>query len=158
MIAKLRTHSPAGERQFSHKPASAIRRRSANALAPPWWQRRPRRDHPRAMETGDGSCGTLFDAAAWAEIIRRGEPRQGAAGRSDARRADLPAMQRRHCDDSQRAFPPASCNPDMGPRESQRPPIQARQNAIRNRLELVLASIQHPATVLLKLNNGALRT
>ena len=30
----------------------------------------------------------------------------------------LPVMQRRHCDDSQRAFPPASCNPDMGPRES----------------------------------------
>src|SRR5262245_23242203 len=25
MIAKLRTHSPAGERQFSHRPASAIR-------------------------------------------------------------------------------------------------------------------------------------
>src|SRR5262249_61404923 len=32
-IAKLRTHSPAGERQFSHKPASAIRHRSASAIA-----------------------------------------------------------------------------------------------------------------------------
>src|SRR5262249_55169381 len=33
MIAKLRTHSPAGERQFSHRPANAIRRRSASAIA-----------------------------------------------------------------------------------------------------------------------------
>jgi hypothetical protein len=33
MIAKLRTHSPAGERQFSHRPASAIGRRSSSAIA-----------------------------------------------------------------------------------------------------------------------------
>jgi hypothetical protein len=33
MMAKLRTHSPAGERQFSHKPAKAIRRRLASAMA-----------------------------------------------------------------------------------------------------------------------------
>ena len=32
-MAKLRTHSPAGERQFSHTPANAIRRRSASATA-----------------------------------------------------------------------------------------------------------------------------
>src|SRR6516164_2846779 len=32
-IAKLRTHSPAGERQFSHSPAKAMRRRSASATA-----------------------------------------------------------------------------------------------------------------------------
>jgi hypothetical protein len=32
-IAKLRIPSPAGERQFSHKPANAIRRRSASATA-----------------------------------------------------------------------------------------------------------------------------
>jgi hypothetical protein len=33
MMAKLRTRSPAGERQLSHKPAKAIRRRSAKAIA-----------------------------------------------------------------------------------------------------------------------------
>jgi hypothetical protein len=33
MIAKLRTHSPAGERQFSHRPANAIRLPSASAVA-----------------------------------------------------------------------------------------------------------------------------
>ena len=33
MIAKLRTHSPAGERQFSHKPANAMMPRSASASA-----------------------------------------------------------------------------------------------------------------------------
>jgi hypothetical protein len=33
MTAKLRTHSPAGERQFSHSPASAIKPRSARATA-----------------------------------------------------------------------------------------------------------------------------
>jgi hypothetical protein len=32
-VAKLRTHSPAGERQFSHKPASAMMPRSASASA-----------------------------------------------------------------------------------------------------------------------------
>jgi NAD(P)-dependent dehydrogenase (short-subunit alcohol dehydrogenase family) len=32
-IAKLRTHSPAGERQFSQSPASAISPRSASAIA-----------------------------------------------------------------------------------------------------------------------------
>ena len=31
MMAKVRTHSPAGERQFSHRPASAISLRSDNA-------------------------------------------------------------------------------------------------------------------------------
>jgi hypothetical protein len=31
--AKLRTHSSAGERQFSHKAANAIKRRSASATA-----------------------------------------------------------------------------------------------------------------------------
>jgi len=30
-------------------------------------------------------------------------------------------MQRGHCDDSQQAFPPASCNADIAPRESRRP-------------------------------------
>jgi hypothetical protein len=33
-MAKLRTHSSAGERQFSHKPASAIRPPSASASGP----------------------------------------------------------------------------------------------------------------------------
>ena len=33
MIAKLRTHSPAGERQFSHRPANAIRLPLASAIA-----------------------------------------------------------------------------------------------------------------------------
>jgi hypothetical protein len=33
MVAKLRTLSPAGERQFSHSPARAMRPRSASALA-----------------------------------------------------------------------------------------------------------------------------
>jgi hypothetical protein len=33
MIAKLRTHSPAAERQFSYKLARAISRRSASAIA-----------------------------------------------------------------------------------------------------------------------------
>src|SRR5262252_7690844 len=32
-MAKLRTHSPAGERQFSQSPANAIRPRSASAIA-----------------------------------------------------------------------------------------------------------------------------
>jgi hypothetical protein len=32
-IAKLRTHSPSGDRQFSHRPARAIRHRSASATA-----------------------------------------------------------------------------------------------------------------------------
>jgi hypothetical protein len=32
-MAKLRTHSPAGERQFSHKPANAISRPSESAIA-----------------------------------------------------------------------------------------------------------------------------
>ena len=32
-IAKLRTHSPAGERQFSHSPANAIKPGSAGAIA-----------------------------------------------------------------------------------------------------------------------------
>jgi hypothetical protein len=33
MIVKLRTRSPAGERQVSQKPAMAIRRRSTSAIA-----------------------------------------------------------------------------------------------------------------------------
>jgi hypothetical protein len=33
ITAKLRTHSPAGERQFSHNPASAIKLRSTRATA-----------------------------------------------------------------------------------------------------------------------------
>jgi hypothetical protein len=33
MIAKERTHSPAGECQFSHSPASAMMPRSASAIA-----------------------------------------------------------------------------------------------------------------------------
>ena len=33
MIAKLRIHSPAGDRQFSHRPASAIKPPSASAIA-----------------------------------------------------------------------------------------------------------------------------
>jgi hypothetical protein len=33
MMAKLRTHSPDGDRQFSHRPAKAISPRSANAIA-----------------------------------------------------------------------------------------------------------------------------
>src|SRR5215472_13476599 len=32
-MAKLRTHSPADERQFSHRPASAMMPRSASAIA-----------------------------------------------------------------------------------------------------------------------------
>jgi hypothetical protein len=33
IMAKLRIHSAAGERQFSYRPASAISRRSASAIA-----------------------------------------------------------------------------------------------------------------------------
>jgi hypothetical protein len=35
-IAKLPIHSPPGERQFSHSPASAFGRRSASAIAKGW--------------------------------------------------------------------------------------------------------------------------
>jgi hypothetical protein len=33
MMAKVRTHSPAGDRQFSHRPANAISPQSDNAIA-----------------------------------------------------------------------------------------------------------------------------
>jgi hypothetical protein len=50
-IAKLRTHSPAGERQFSHSPASAIRSRSASAMAKGCFPAAVRAAFPRSDQT-----------------------------------------------------------------------------------------------------------
>jgi hypothetical protein len=39
-------------------------------------------------------------------------------------------MQRGHCDDSQRAFPPAFCNTDIASREATPPPDPGRQSSM----------------------------
>lgn len=49
---------------------------------------------------------------------------------SEVRRADPSAMQRGHCDNSQRAFPPASCNDDIASREVTSPPDPGRQSSM----------------------------
>jgi Pyridine nucleotide-disulphide oxidoreductase len=98
-----------------------------------------------------GSCSTRRCKAKFA---RRGEPRHErrtardltnsslrvpetpgprAARGSDVRRADLSTMQRGHRDNSQRAFPPASCNADIASREVTSPPDPGAELQAENR-------------------------
>jgi len=76
MIAKLRTHSPAGERQFSHNPASAIKLRREIWRRPMWRDREDELDLAdigRQMDTAThgAKIASFADRPKWLDTTRQ---------------------------------------------------------------------------------------